>query len=109
MTGVVEAWGRIELYPEGFRAEFARPLALVLPPAFSADSTARIALGDLCDRADAELLDPDRGVSPGERPHQPRRAAAEQRLTRTSLDAWFERNQPIDARELLEPLSPPEV
>lgn len=109
VTGVVEAWGRIELYPEGFRAEFARPVALVLPPAFSADSTARIALGDLCDHADAELLDPDRGVSPDERPLQPRGAAAEQRLTRSVLDDWFERNRSSTHQKVLEPLSPPEA
>ncbi len=109
LTGVVEAWGRIELYPEGFRAAFARPVALVLPPAFSADSTARIALGDLCDHADAELLDPDQGVPPDGRPLQPRGAAAEQRLTRTVLDDWFERNRSSTDQKVLEPLSPPEM
>ena len=109
VTGVVEAWGRIELYPEGFRSAFARPVALVLPPALRADDLARLALGNLCDHAGAELLDPDRGVSQEETVHQGLNDNAHQQLTRTALEAWFERNQPNDAREVLEPLSPPEM
>lgn len=31
VCGVVEAWGRIELHPTGFRAEFAKPVAFVSP------------------------------------------------------------------------------
>jgi hypothetical protein len=31
VCGIVEAWGRIELHREGFRAEYARPIAFVLP------------------------------------------------------------------------------
>jgi hypothetical protein len=31
VAGVVQAWGRIELYEDGFRAEKARPIAIVLP------------------------------------------------------------------------------
>lgn len=30
--GVIEAWGRVELHEDGFRAEFARPVALLVPP-----------------------------------------------------------------------------
>ena len=32
VMGVVEAWGRIEVHEDGFRAEFARPHALILFP-----------------------------------------------------------------------------
>ncbi len=31
VTGVIQAWGRIELHEDGFRAEKARPIAIVLP------------------------------------------------------------------------------
>lgn len=109
VTGVVEAWGRIELYPEGFRAAFARPVALVLPPALRADDLARLALGNLCDHAGAELLDPYRGVSQEETPHQGVNDNADQQLTRTALEAWFERNRSSTDQKVLEPLSPPEA
>ena len=33
LTGIVEAWGRIELHEGGFRAQYARPI-LVFEPAF---------------------------------------------------------------------------
>ena len=32
-TGVVEAWGRVQLHREGFRARYARPTVLILPRA----------------------------------------------------------------------------
>lgn len=32
VTGVVEAWGRVELHAGGFRAKYARPLALFVSP-----------------------------------------------------------------------------
>jgi len=38
--GAVVAWGRLTIHEEGFRAEFARPLALCYPPRFLAASTA---------------------------------------------------------------------
>lgn len=109
VTGVVEAWGRIELYPEGFRAAFARPVALVLPPALRTDADTRRALTDLCDRADAELVDPDRPGSLEEAPPQGMTDHPDQHLTRITLAAWFERAQANDVREVLERLSPPEA
>ena len=108
VTGVVEAWGRIELYPEGFRAAFARPVALVLPPALRADDTARLSLGDLCQHAGAELLDPNRDVSLEETPPGVNHNA-EQQLTRTALESWFARAQVSDTRKVLEELVPPEA
>ncbi len=33
LTGVIEAWGRIELHEDGFRAQYARPV-VVFEPAF---------------------------------------------------------------------------
>ena len=30
MLGIIEAWGRLELHARGFRAQFARPVALVV-------------------------------------------------------------------------------
>ncbi len=33
LGGAVLCWGRIVIHPEGIRAEYARPLALCLPPA----------------------------------------------------------------------------
>lgn len=30
VSGIVEAWGRVEVYETGFRAQFARPVALIL-------------------------------------------------------------------------------
>ncbi len=32
-TGIVEAWGRVQLHREGFRARYARPTVLILPRA----------------------------------------------------------------------------
>ncbi|MBM3668243.1 MAG: hypothetical protein FJW90_12400, partial [Actinobacteria bacterium] len=32
VTGVVEAWGQVELYDAGFRAKYARPVTLFVPP-----------------------------------------------------------------------------
>lgn len=109
LTGVVEAWGRIELYPEGLRAQFARPVALVLPPALRIDAGARRALMALCDRADAELIDPDRPGSLEEAPPQGMTDHPDQHLTRIALAAWFERAQGTDVREVLERLQPPEA
>ena len=31
VAGIVEAWGKVEVHESGFRAEYARPLALILP------------------------------------------------------------------------------
>ena len=31
VAGIVEAWGTVEVHEDGFRAEYARPLALILP------------------------------------------------------------------------------
>jgi hypothetical protein len=31
VAGIVEAWGTVEVHEEGFRAEYARPFALILP------------------------------------------------------------------------------
>lgn len=109
VTGVVEAWGRIELYQEGFRAARARPVALVLPPAFRFGDAARIALADLCEHVGAELLDPDRGVSLEETSHQGVNDNAAQRLTRTALHAWFERNRSGTYQKVLEELSPTDM
>ena len=38
--GAVLAWGRLTIHQEGFRGEFARPLALCYAPMFLAGSTA---------------------------------------------------------------------
>ena len=34
-SGLVEAWGRVEVHLDGFRAQYARPLALILPRALA--------------------------------------------------------------------------
>ena len=44
VLGVVEAWGRIELYADGFRAEHARPVALFVREAALGDERARVEL-----------------------------------------------------------------
>lgn len=106
LTGVVEAWGRIELYAESFRAEFARPVALVLPPAFTTNDIARTALGKLCSRADAEMLDPGQPGSLGEQLPQRGDNDADQQLTRIVLEAWLERNRPTTDRDILANLTP---
>jgi len=41
--GAVLAWGRLTIHQQGFRTEFARPLALCYPPMFLPDSLARLA------------------------------------------------------------------
>ncbi|MCB0868157.1 MAG: hypothetical protein KDB48_05645 [Solirubrobacterales bacterium] len=33
VTGLVAAWGKVEVHGEGFRAQYAKPMAFVLPPA----------------------------------------------------------------------------
>lgn len=109
VTGVVEAWGRIELYPEGFRAQFARPVALVLPPTLRADADARRALRGLCDHADAEFIDPDRPGSLVNAPPEGATDHPDQQLTRTALQGWFARAQASDTRKVLEELLPPEA
>ena len=42
LTGIVEAWGRIELHEGGFRAQYARPI-LVFEPAFHLVDLAQLA------------------------------------------------------------------
>lgn len=59
LAGVVEAWGRIELHREGFRAEFARPVAFLAPSRL--DHESRLALERLCRSTGAELIDPETG------------------------------------------------
>ena len=59
LAGAVEAWGRIELHREGFRAEFARPVAFLAPPRL--DHESRLALERLCQSTGAELIDPATG------------------------------------------------
>lgn len=64
VVGVVEAWGRIELHPMGFRAEFARPIAF-LSPALRSESglerqellTYKCRLFELAETCGAELID----------------------------------------------------
>jgi hypothetical protein len=54
--GAILAWGRLTIHPEGFRAEFARPLALCYPHMFLAGSTA-VQLARLADRYRLPVLD----------------------------------------------------
>ena len=59
LLGMIEAWGRVELHADGFRAEFARPNAIVsLPIAAHEDAErAAAALGIACwNVADLEEL-----------------------------------------------------
>lgn len=62
--GVVEAWGRIELHPMGFRAEFARPVAFLSPrwkdesgPGRQERLTYQCRLFELAETCEAELID----------------------------------------------------
>ena len=45
VMGIVEAWGRIEVHEDGFRAEYARPHSLVLFTDSSPDDYAEILAG----------------------------------------------------------------
>ncbi len=54
VTGIVEAWGEVDLHPDGFRAQFARPRWLVLPA--RADRETTRALAALAAKYDAEVL-----------------------------------------------------
>jgi hypothetical protein len=56
--GIVEAWGRIELHEQGFRGQFARPLALVLPLRFASDED-RLTVVRLADRYQAQIIKAD--------------------------------------------------
>jgi hypothetical protein len=55
VAGVVEAWGRVELHAEGFRAEYARPVALLLPDGCQ-ESDYGALVGRLADRYGARML-----------------------------------------------------
>lgn len=55
VLGVVEAWGRVELHPSGFRAEHARPLALFAPAGLVPGERQRLA--DLAGRYRCELVE----------------------------------------------------
>lgn len=55
IVGIIEAWGRIELYRDGFRAEYARVGALAVLGRHRLGA-ARANLEALADRYDAELL-----------------------------------------------------
>ena len=64
VVGVVEAWGRIELHPMGFRAEFARPVAFVSPACRDESGLGRqelltyqCRLFELAETCEAELID----------------------------------------------------
>ncbi len=76
VIGLVEAWGRIELHRQGFRAEFARPVAFVNyrwnPPVGLDEETHQevfrrhrtifeYRLAELAERCDAEIIDPNEG------------------------------------------------
>lgn len=61
VAGVVEAWGKVELHGEGFRAQFARPVAF-LKPANGWPGSQR-ALERLSRKSGAELIDPAQGGS----------------------------------------------
>jgi len=71
VVGIVAAWGRIEVHREGFRAQHARPVALLLPGLDTCPGQFcpkyRGRLRRLAERCGAELID----------------------LERTSLDAWL--------------------
>ena len=55
IAGIVEAWGRVELHEDGFRAEFARPVAVALVGA-PAESDLGGAVARLADRYASEVL-----------------------------------------------------
>ena len=55
IAGIVEAWGRVELHKDGFRAEFARPVAVALVGA-PAESDLGGAVARLADRYASEVL-----------------------------------------------------
>ncbi|PTL58892.1 hypothetical protein C7Y72_04105 [Paraconexibacter algicola] len=42
VTGAIQAWGKVELHFSGFRAQHARPVALVLPPRASTNLRPRL-------------------------------------------------------------------
>ncbi|MBK8293715.1 MAG: hypothetical protein IPK93_02670 [Solirubrobacterales bacterium] len=60
--GVVEAWGRTELHNDGFRAEFARPLALLVP-CQEIPSIERARLEQLAELYRVRLIEPSQGDS----------------------------------------------
>lgn len=43
VTGIIEAWGEVEVHHDGFRAQFARPRWLVLPAGADRQTRARVA------------------------------------------------------------------
>ncbi len=60
VLGVVEAWGRIELHSQGFRAEFARPVALAVHSDYVGGERGRFvaALAERYDAICVEANDP---------------------------------------------------
>ena len=59
VVGVVEAWGRVELHADGFRAQKARPVAIARTGAPPGSDRARI-LEQIAARYGAELVDAER-------------------------------------------------
>ena len=55
VTGIVEAWGRVELHADGFRAEYARPVALLLVGDWEGSDYAAV-VRRLADRYGARVL-----------------------------------------------------
>jgi hypothetical protein len=56
ICGIIEAWGRVELHANGFRAQYARPIALALVGTHR-DSDAGEAVGRLAGRYRAEVIE----------------------------------------------------
>ena len=56
ILGVIEAWGRVELHADGFRAEYARPVALFAVADETTVAQARV-LGRVTERYACELIE----------------------------------------------------
>ena len=96
VVGFVEAWGRIELHLEGFRAEFARPVAFINftwpkpkedeDPRWYGTRKRRCAyecrLIELAERCGAEVIDCNKGDKLGAWIHDDPRALRRETLAR---------------------------
>lgn len=69
VAGIVEAWGRIELHADGFRAEFARPHTLALIGADRESDVGRL-IERLAERSGARLVELDNAEDLVQRCHE---------------------------------------
>jgi hypothetical protein len=58
VAGIVEAWGTVEVHKEGFRAEYARPFALILPRELAGTDVGAL-IEQLATRYDCQVLELD--------------------------------------------------